>query len=1523
METYSNNLADYHLELGVFAFLTFLSTIHGLNLLSGNLSKSKIHAFLAARKFIQDPNSDSNSDPDSDSNCEFNLMIFFQVVGYVLLFMPFLSLLIWVIIVFKIRWNDTLVAPISMVLVGFGTVFIFMGLMSIRWQRYKNNIWSIVCVIIGFAMITAYQLMALFYYSITNSFFGISALFFSYNCITIIFLSFVNIGKKFVDFDKILKKITNEVPVGSTQINDQADIFKSIETCANDENYFLTDTELRNYFTIKPNHTELLVSGIVFQFSQLEPWKQYCINIFLYLSSLGILIVYAIIIYYTNEKDLGAMTAIAVFLSDLILFALYHSDILTSIGGISIFAIAFRGLLFSFGGSYWYFGFCLLYSLAGAKIVWEKAQRQFPIMESEKYTHKEKIGDPNSKSKKQNNENENPPSKGEENDPKSPNKLNREKENPPSKGEEDDQNLSAKYKKDILKEPILVWIFVTGLFGILSVVLAYANFSGVPLPSVPLNDTDFPFWIVGVFAFLFVIFCYIIISIVRISIRRSIAYVTKTHQYCFCQDLDEFWMYALLGSSLIICIALVVYVFIRDSLLLVYPFFIPIIILTFVYITNHYALNNFSILKVYGKEENEKTEQPIKTEECNTSKHLSKNPNDQEKSEQGPKDSRENCSFIVAFFTKKLHIRDYKIIFGMIFEVILIFFLAFTIQMLPNSPYPPAWIGVTSSIMIFDAFIIIAPLINHATNGMSIRNPQWALVILGFCIHIIYGIYWYQVANGGDMDIHYNKYTLPIYAAIEPGLISLFLGIQAWRERNGLCIFCYVCWGITLLCLGILIMFVYFEFGWVYGTIVFVIALSVILLIIFLGINVYVPTWVWTLCFIFVVLAAIAIMILSFCMQVLDNFTAFSISINMIIFGLFLASAFSIILAILNFPKEPILFSCYLFPVYRYTNGNEGPYRDNTMLIVLLLTMVAFFYWTVSLSIYVVPMHYGVSAGEFTIVFIILICLLLCSYSPSKFQEWEKNITKEVIRSCWLIAKKKYIDKRDVEVDEEVPTPSTIVAFLKDNSYVNKQRYCHKIFKKVERLFWEEFEFFINFQMLALQSAQNVEIQNQVELFKFLRTYDKQLREKDIIITYKTIANNDTRHASILSQIAQLEPEQQYAYKDSWNKFQTEKKEKAKRQKLEEEEFKALLEAQKNRPKSQTSEEYNKLLAEYNDALEKANDALKKSNDTNDGKYTDPDKNFPKESQIIKKDKPEVPIKSERASTFQNAVLFSKEKNLDDIVQGNLGDCYLISAMSVLKEEHIKNCFILPKDIKPEDAVKAGAFLVRLFNGGEEEVFVLVDDYFYKYTDNPDWVYVHSDRSNEKERVIWPMVLEKAYAKMYGGYDKIEGGLIHIALAELTGCVPQLINIATEYGDHIDQFWNKLLAYHENGYLLGASTPNTEITEEVSQKKMVKGHAYSILDVREYKDNHLIKLRNPHGKAGEEWDGDWGDKDKTRWTEGALISLTHKKADDGIFWMNINDFASEFKYLCVGREFDEKRWEKLLPGQVIKEYILN
>ena len=127
---------------------------------------------------------------------------------------------------------------------------------------------------------------------------------------------------------------------------------------------------------------------------------------------------------------------------------------------------------------------------------------------------------------------------------------------------------------------------------------------------------------------------------------------------------------------------------------------------------------------------------------------------------------------------------------------------------------------------------------------------------------------------------------------------------------------------------------------------------------------------------------------------------------------------------------------------------------------------------------------------------------------------------------------------------------------------------------------------------------------------------------------------------------------------------------------------------------------------------------------------------------------------------FNYCVFARVEAN--DVTQGELGDCYFLAALSALAENphRIKNLF------HTKTVTTSGAYAVRLFVNGEPND-VVVDDYF-PYDPRPEkdcWFFSRDTTENE----IWVQILEKAYAKMFGSYEIVEGGKPYQALCNLTG----------------------------------------------------------------------------------------------------------------------------------------------------------
>jgi calpain-15 len=58
---------------------------------------------------------------------------------------------------------------------------------------------------------------------------------------------------------------------------------------------------------------------------------------------------------------------------------------------------------------------------------------------------------------------------------------------------------------------------------------------------------------------------------------------------------------------------------------------------------------------------------------------------------------------------------------------------------------------------------------------------------------------------------------------------------------------------------------------------------------------------------------------------------------------------------------------------------------------------------------------------------------------------------------------------------------------------------------------------------------------------------------------------------------------------------------------------------------------------------------------------------------------------------------------------------------------------------------------------------VIIDDYFPCTDDG----YVCFSKANGNE--LWVLILEKAFAKLHGSYERIEGGYAHLVMRDLTG----------------------------------------------------------------------------------------------------------------------------------------------------------
>eukprot|EP00092_Neocalanus_flemingeri_P015176 GFUD01016393.1.p1 GENE.GFUD01016393.1~~GFUD01016393.1.p1 ORF type:complete len:558 (+),score=172.85 GFUD01016393.1:52-1725(+) len=251
-----------------------------------------------------------------------------------------------------------------------------------------------------------------------------------------------------------------------------------------------------------------------------------------------------------------------------------------------------------------------------------------------------------------------------------------------------------------------------------------------------------------------------------------------------------------------------------------------------------------------------------------------------------------------------------------------------------------------------------------------------------------------------------------------------------------------------------------------------------------------------------------------------------------------------------------------------------------------------------------------------------------------------------------------------------------------------------------------------------------------------------------------------------------------------------------------------------------------------------------------------------------------------------------------DINQGELGDCWLLAAMSSMAMDKDLLYQVMPKD-QSFDEDYVGMFKFRFWQYGEW-VEVVVDDYLPCI--DGKLVYIHSDSKNE----FWSPLFEKAYAKLHGSYQALKGGSTCEAMVDFTGGCSEIFDLTRPVPKDLFSIMEK--AYQRKSLNCSSIAPDPFKFEAKTDVGLIKGHAYSITKVVKAKIATsrvrglipLVRVRNPWGNETE-WKGTWNDGAE----EWGFIAEEEKERlgiyfeHDGEWWMSHKDFVKHFDQLEI------------------------
>jgi len=231
--------------------------------------------------------------------------------------------------------------------------------------------------------------------------------------------------------------------------------------------------------------------------------------------------------------------------------------------------------------------------------------------------------------------------------------------------------------------------------------------------------------------------------------------------------------------------------------------------------------------------------------------------------------------------------------------------------------------------------------------------------------------------------------------------------------------------------------------------------------------------------------------------------------------------------------------------------------------------------------------------------------------------------------------------------------------------------------------------------------------------------------------------------------------------------------------------------------------------------------------------------------------------------TPAGAQLYVDGIGADDVIQNQLGDCFLLASLSALAAAN------------PQAIAEAitdhgdGTFTVRFFEkqkrGPPTPVEVRVDS---DLAAKPDGELLYGQGRDRTE--LWPAIVEKAYATWKGGYSELAlGGFASDALLAVTGTEAELYNPIQELSSKAT--WDLLVTAHAEGRAMVTGTGAAPGAGYVPM------HLYSVVGVREENGQKFVTVRNPYGNTEPGRDG----------------------VNDGVFELTLRQYRQKFEDLFL------------------------
>ena len=277
---------------------------------------------------------------------------------------------------------------------------------------------------------------------------------------------------------------------------------------------------------------------------------------------------------------------------------------------------------------------------------------------------------------------------------------------------------------------------------------------------------------------------------------------------------------------------------------------------------------------------------------------------------------------------------------------------------------------------------------------------------------------------------------------------------------------------------------------------------------------------------------------------------------------------------------------------------------------------------------------------------------------------------------------------------------------------------------------------------------------------------------------------------------------------------------------------------------------------------------------------------------------------------------------MNKIVYNKLSNPNLFYALNILGDnpENIKKLFL---NNKKDSTCLYGVNLCH--NGHFQQV--VIDD-FFPYNQKLDTKIFLS----EEKGLLWPQILEKAYAKLYGSYNLITYKSMENIMKDFT-CAP--VVTIDYFGDNLG---NELLEAYKNRWILLGGTGDTEASQNLIKElgldpktdheillvykltdeniNQISNNSLNISTNDDY--NIVLKIRNLNGKV--EWIGDWSEYSGL-WNDN-FKNILNYNSNEKNFYMNLKDFKLYFSKIKIVKYNENYKYKSLIINQEQEGYAL-